>query len=354
MFIKGKKKTGIELTQEIINNKKGLENVIVEQFGKGKRLSEVFKTELMRFYDFALLAHPVKRTGSNPVLDYKVTVTKGKKKITRNLKLNEALDVIDTLNKEINDLQPDPTTFEYNTEINARLREISSIKNAIDKTQEQFVMDSPAIDPVNSRMFFTLIDNVYSKAREIQTEKVETETVEVIDKSTKKKKTVKNSLEDIAEDVKKEVEKETNQKIEELELREETYKKITGIDFGKRPQDITEFGAVQLRRLENFLQKYPELRRSIEVEYETFLQGTPFMSFELARSFTDATAKDLKRFMDYMEAMSEPGAIKKFLTRKYIKPEKDANGKKTGRYKVVGADGWATQFLVKTFIFFLK
>ena len=342
MFIKGKKKTGIELTQEIINNKKGLENVIVEQFGKGKKLSEVFKTELMRFYDFALLAHPVKRTGSNPVLDYKVTVTKGKKKITRNLKLNEALDVIDTLNKEIADLQPDPTTFEYNTEINARLREISSIKNAIDKTQEQFVMDSPAIDPVNSRMFFTLIDNVYSKAREIQTEKVETETVEVVDKSTKKKKTVKNSLEDIAEDVKKEVEKETNQKIEELELREETYKKITGIDFGKRPQDITEFGAVQLRRLENFLQKYPELRRSIEVEYETFLQGTPFMTFELAKSFTDATAKDLKRFMDYMEAMSEPGAIKKFLTRKYIKKDKE------GRYRVVGAPGWATHFLGKT------
>ena len=48
----------------------------------------------MRFYDFALLAHPVKRTGSNPVLDYKVTVTKGKKKITRRINVSTKKDTV--------------------------------------------------------------------------------------------------------------------------------------------------------------------------------------------------------------------------------------------------------------------
>jgi len=334
-LIKQKGLNKIDLSKEIIAAKQALTNTIEAKLGKGKKLTEKYKRQLFRFYDFALLSHPVVKLGANPKLDVKV----GGKEIT----LNEGYDLIKKYNKEIDANMPAGRDMEYSSVVNGLLKDIRTIENSIDRIQEKFTFESPAIDPLNTRLFFTKIDDVYSRAAEINAGKnVE---VEVESGTPKKPTKEKLKLEDINEEVVKEIEKDTGEKVNEIEVEREVYKKITSIDFDKALSDtkITTFGRIQLMRLKKMLKNNPHLTRTIDAQYEMFLQGTDFMTFQISKEFTDATAKDLKRFNDYMESIMEPGAIKKFLTRKYIKQDPD-----TGQYKVVGAPGWASHFISNT------
>jgi len=333
--IKQKGLNKIELSKEIIAAKEALANTIEAKLGKGKKLTSKYKKQLFRFYDFALLAHPVVKLSANPKLGIKVN----KKEIT----LNEGYDLIREYHKEIDKLNPESKDLEYSNEINGIFKDIRTIENAIDGLQEKLTFESPAIDPMNTRLFFTKIDNIYNKAAEINAGKnIE---VEVETGTSKKPTKEKLKLEDINEEVVKEIEKDTGEKVNEIEVEREVYKKITSIDFDKALSDtsINTFGRIQLMRLKKMLKNNPHLTRTIDAQYEMFLQGTDFMTFQISKEFTDATAKDLKRFNDYMESIMEPGAIKKFLTRKYIKQDPD-----TGQYKVVGAPGWASHFISNT------
>lgn len=334
-LIKQKGLNKIDLSKEIIAAKQALTNTIEAKLGKGKKLTEKYRRQLFRFYDFALLSHPVVKLGANPKLDVKVNG----KEIT----LNEGYDLIKKYNKEIDANMPAGRDMEYSSVVNGLLKDIRTIENSIDRIQEKFTFESPAIDPINTRLFFTKIDDVYSRAAEINAGKnVE---VEVETGTPKKPTKEKLKLEDINEEVVKEIEKNTGEKVNEIEVEREVYKKITSIDFDKALSNtkITTFGRIQLMRLKKMLKNNPHLTRTIDAQYEMFLQGTDFMTFQISKEFTDATAKDLKRFNDYMESIMEPGAIKKFLTRKYIKQDPD-----TGQYKVVGAPGWASHFISNT------
>ena len=333
--IKQKGLNKIELSKEIIAAKQALTNTIEAKLGKGKKLTSQYKKQLFRFYDFSLLAHPVVKLSANPKLGIKVN----KKEIT----LNEGYNLIKEYHKKIDKLKPEGKDLEYSNEINGIFKDIRTIENAIDGLQEKLTFESPAIDPMNTRLFFTKIDNIYDKAAEINAGKnVE---VEIEVGTPKKPQKEKVKLEDVNKEVAKEIEKDTGEKLNEIEVVKETYRKITKLDIDKALDDpkINPFGRIQLRRLKNILDKNPHLTKTIDAQYEMFLQGTDFMTFQLSKEFTDATAKDLKKFNDYLENIITPGAIKKFLTRKYIK-----QNKKTGKYEIVGAPGWAAHFITNT------
>ena len=145
--IKQKGLNKIELSKEIIAAKQALTNTIEAKLGKGKKLTSKYKKQLFRFYDFALLAHPVVKLSANPKLGIKVN----KKEIT----LNEGYDLIKEYHKQIDKLNPEGKDLEYSNEINGIFKDIRTIENAIDGLQEKLTFESPAIDPMNTRLFFT-------------------------------------------------------------------------------------------------------------------------------------------------------------------------------------------------------
>ena len=273
--IKQKGLNKIELSKEIIAAKQALTNTIEAKLGKNKKLTSKYKKQLFRFYDFALLAHPVVKLTANPKLGIKVN----KKEIT----LNEGYDLIKEYHKQIDKLNPEGKDLEYSNEINGIFKDIRTIENAIDGLQEKLTFESPAIDPMNTRLFFTKIDNIYDRAAEINAGKnVE---VEVEVGTPKKPQKEKVKLEDINEKVAKEIEKDTGEKLNEIEVVKETYRKITKLDIEKALDDpkINPFGRIQLRRLKNILDRNPHLTKTIDAQYEMFLQGTDFMTFQLSK-----------------------------------------------------------------------
>ena len=315
-----------ETTEGILQLKRQLKSIIESKFGKGKQLSKNFEEQLFRFVDFALLAHPIVKQAK----DFEIGYVNGKK-----ITFNQGVKLIKELHKELDVMFPNGTDIEYNSSSQKIFRKIRKIESLIEAKQEKLTFDSPGIDAINTQIFFTKIDEVYSRSREIKADKPEQLEIKF---GENKKETVK--VEELNETIRDEINKENNEK--EVELTR--YEEIINIDFDKLLKDkrITEYGKVQLVRLQNFMNNYKGIGRSIEVLYEQFTTGAPFGTFMVGKEFTDATAKDIQRFVDYLEGLTTPGLIKTYLSRKFI--GEDENGVR----KIIGAPNWAAHFITNT------
>jgi hypothetical protein len=337
IVIKQKMLRGEEATQEIINSKRYLQKQIESKMGNGKKLKKEMIKKLNDFQDIALLAHPVVKLNNDSTL-FKVSGVK--KKMT----VNQGVRKINKLQKEIMELNPkDEIDFEYTPEITNKLRQIRNIEEGMNSVQERLTFESPAINPRNIKRFFDYIDKVYTYAAEA---KVNPEMPIPIEGGVVK-------LSELSEGLQKEITK-NNKEAEEVDLKYEDYVPIESINFERllASDKVSDMGKIELIRLRDFLTTYKGLTKSIDVLYERFLQGTDFGSFEISKPFSEASAVQLKRFNDYLMNMSQPGIIKGFLTKSFLKkPGDKIIDKETGEEitltepRIVGAPNWATQFI---------
>ena len=337
IVIKQKMLRGEEATQEIINSKRYLQQQIEAKMGNGKKLKKEMIKKLNDFQDIALLAHPVVKLNNDSTL-FKVSGVK--KKMT----VNQGIRKINKLQKEIRELGPkDEIDFEYTPEITNKLRQIRNIEEGMNSVQERLTFESPAINPRNIKRFFDYIDKVYTYAVK---EKVNPEMPIPIEGGVVK-------LSELSESLQKEI-KKNNKEAEEVDFKYEDYIPIESINFERllANDKVSDMGKIELIRLRNFLKTYPKLTPRIDVLYERFLQGTDFGSFEISKPFSEASAVQLKRFNDYLINMSQPGIIKGFLTKPFLKkPGDKIIDKETGEEitvtepRIVGAPNWAMQFI---------
>ena len=337
IVIKQKMLKGEKQTQEIINSKRYLQQQIEAKMGNGKKLKKEMIKKLNDFQDIALLAHPVVKLNNNSTL-FKV------KGIKKKMTVNQGVRKINKLQKEISELNPkDEIDFEYTPEITNKLRQIRNIEEGMNSVQERLTFESPAINPRNIKRFFDYIDKVYTFAAKA---KVNPEMPIPIEGGVVK-------LSELSEGLQKEI-KKNNKEAKEVDLKYEDYVPIESINFERllASDKVSDMGKIELIRLRDFLGRYKGLTKSIDVLYERFLQGTDFGSFEIAKPFSEASAVQLKRFNDYLMNMSQPGIIKGFLTKPFLKkPGDKIIDKETGEEitltepRIVGAPNWAAQFI---------
>lgn len=329
-----------EVSQKILAMRKAINSQLMKRV-KNDKSRNIIREEMYAFMEFALHAHPIMKTKGNPKLEGKFKNKDGKEV---EFKLNDAVNRIKELYKEIESKYPDNNTMIYDSYVNSRLSEVRNLKDAIEGLQNDLMFKNPAVDPVNTRIFFKTIDAVYNKTNEIKSP----ETTDNAEIPISKKKTVK--VKDLEKAVEEEIVKEKQEK--EIEVIEEQYRKIkidkkTGdakISFEEAYKDpnVTEYGKAVLRRLENFLKTHKGFGSTIDAQFESFTTGRPFQGFQVGKEFTDATAKDINNFMNYYDSMLQPGIVRTLL-QKAIKFDKEK-----GTYSIEGAPKWFEHFATTT------
>ena len=254
----------------------------VESFGiEGTKLKNDIVRELENFYDFAVLGNVIPES---PV-DTKISVTTGG--LTS---LKSELSRLQDVTQEIRDLYKKHGDNSPQLENAYRVR--TGILNDVQGRFEQ-VWQSAALNKSSLRKFSYEMDAMILKSRERQENKSKNEEVAV-----------------------KEIEKETAQPTlsEEIQIKKSDYGKIKDFNIEeallKRANDptLTEEAVLTMLDFHNLIESRPGVKDYIEPLYESYQGGVL-----TGKPFNEITVRELQSLMRYIESVTTPGWLKRFL-----------------------------------------